>query len=81
MSSKLEQALSRLDTVVEALEKAPPPTLPSSDANPSNADLINAGPTEDSALKEEINAIRSLVDEAMMLLGQENGQPADGNAS
>lgn len=66
MSSKLEQALMRLDTVVQALEKAPPPSA----ASPG-----------DSKIKEEIHAIRSLVDEAMTLLAQNDAPSTNGEAS
>ena len=65
MSPKLEQALMRLDKVVEALEQAPTPKSASS---------------ADEGMKAEIHAIRGLVDEAMTLLSSD-GLSSDGQSS
>lgn len=58
MSSRLEQAMKRLDAVVSRLEKWPP-------SSPAAADAPAAS---DPALKAEIAEIRALVDQAMTAL-------------
>ena len=68
MSSKLEQALARLEDAVEQLEHAPP----ASSASPDDA-------KHDDAVKAEITAIRGLVHDAMALLAAE--QNGKGEAS
>ena len=68
MTTRLDMALQRLEAVVKALETNPPaPSGAQAGGDPSaaGANEFQAG---------EINAIRQLVDRAMVILAEENNQ-------
>ena len=61
MSSRLEQAMQRLDAAVRALEAQPSPA-------PAAESSVAAHHAADADLKKEIADIRHLVDQAMALV-------------
>lgn len=71
MSSRLEQAMKRLDQAVIALEQMPK-TAKAPEESPQKIDA---------KLNQEIAEIRGLVDEAMAALSQDATQEGEGKSS
>jgi hypothetical protein len=71
MSSRLEQAMQRLDAAVSALESQPAPA-------PAAASSETASQTLDDGLKKEIADIRHLVDQALTMVETQSQSHSEG---